>query len=151
RAALGAALFVALSPALVLYTPALMTEGLVATGLVALAWLSLVIADAARDSARAFWVMLVLVGAAVTLGRPPSVLLMPLFGWVAAGSRAPLRRRLGSALMATALTVAACLPWTARNCARMDRCVFVSANGGWNLLIGTFPEGQGAWVGLDGP
>jgi hypothetical protein len=32
----------------------------------------------------------------------------------------------------------------------MERCVFVSANGGWNLLIGTFPEGEGAWVALDG-
>jgi len=28
--------------------------------------------------------------------------------------------------------------------------MLVSANGGWNLLIGTFPEGNGAWVALDG-
>jgi hypothetical protein len=31
----------------------------------------------------------------------------------------------------------------------MDRCVFVSANAGWNLLIGTAAEGKGAWIALD--
>jgi len=41
-------------------------------------------------------------------------------------------------------------PWTLRNCERLDRCVFVSANGGWNLLIGTFAEGRGGWVAVDG-
>src|SRR5690606_31771788 len=41
-------------------------------------------------------------------------------------------------------------PWVARNCDKMERCLFVSANGGWNLLIGTFPEGKGAWVALEG-
>jgi len=41
------------------------------------------------------------------------------------------------------------LPWTLRNCARLDRCAFVSANAGQNLLIGTSPLGKGGWVGLD--
>jgi hypothetical protein len=33
----------------------------------------------------------------------------------------------------------------------MDGCVFVSANGGWNLLIGTLPEGQGSFAPIAGP
>ena len=32
----------------------------------------------------------------------------------------------------------------------MDRCVFVSANGGWNLLIGSAPEANGAWIPIEG-
>jgi 4-amino-4-deoxy-L-arabinose transferase-like glycosyltransferase len=150
KLALVAAAFVALSPALAFYTPALMTEGLVATGLAGLAWLSLVVSERPRDKAWAAWGALVVVGGAVTLVRPQSILLLPVFGFVAAGASATWKRRAFAAFGVTLLAGACCLPWTARNCARMDRCVFVSANGGWNLLIGTFPEGQGAWVALDG-
>jgi hypothetical protein len=32
----------------------------------------------------------------------------------------------------------------------MDGCVFVSANGGWNLLIGTLPEGRGSFAPIAG-
>jgi hypothetical protein len=41
-----------------------------------------------------------------------------------------------------------CAPWTLRNCQRMGRCVLVSANGGWNLLIGTAEQAKGAWIAL---
>ncbi len=150
KLALVAAAFVALSPALVLYTPALMTEGLVATGLIVLAWLSLIVSERPREKTWAAWGALIVVGGAVTLVRPQSILLMPVFGFLAAGANATWKRRALAAFGVTLLAGACCLPWTARNCARMDRCVFVSANGGWNLLIGTFPEGQGAWVALDG-
>jgi hypothetical protein len=51
--------------------------------------------------------------------------------------------------LTTAFSLAVCLPWTARNCARLDRCVFVSANGGWNLLIGAGPGATGAWVPIE--
>jgi len=30
----------------------------------------------------------------------------------------------------------------------MDRCLLVSANGGWNLLIGTAEQAKGAWIAL---
>ncbi len=53
-------------------------------------------------------------------------------------------------LFVTGVALAVCLPWTLRNCARMDRCVFVSANGGWNLLIGSAPEANGAWIPIEG-
>jgi hypothetical protein len=32
----------------------------------------------------------------------------------------------------------------------MDRCALVSANGGWNLLIGTLPEARGSFIALEG-
>lgn len=151
KASLAGAGFVALSPGLVAYTPALMTEGLVATCLAVAAWLAVVSGERGQGHRLGLGALLVLVGGAATLVRPQSVLLMPLFGVVASGAAAPFKKRVGAALVITSLAVAVCLPWTARNCARMDRCVFVSANGGWNLLIGTFPEGEGAWVALDGP
>jgi hypothetical protein len=49
----------------------------------------------------------------------------------------------------TALGVATCLPWTVRNCTRLDTCAFVSANGGWNLYIGTSARGEGGWAPLE--
>lgn len=43
------------------------------------------------------------------------------------------------------VAVACCLPWTARNCFRMQRCALVSVNGGWNLLIGSQTR-EGGWA-----
>ncbi len=151
RVAAFAALFVAASPSLVAYTPALMTEGLVATGLVVSGWCALVVRESAGRRRFAVGALLCLVTGLTVLVRPQSVLLAPVLGWCAAGAGVSAARRFLGAALVTAMSVAVCAPWTARNCARMDRCVFVSANGGWNLLIGTFPEGQGAWVALDGP
>jgi hypothetical protein len=36
-----------------------------------------------------------------------------------------------------------------RNCSRLESCVFVSANGGWNLFIGSAPEGEGHFIPID--
>jgi hypothetical protein len=66
--------------------------------------------------------------------------------------RCGLRQALGFAVgagLATVIAVGCCLPWTFRNCAKMERCVFISANGGWNLFIGTSPLGRGAWTSID--
>jgi 4-amino-4-deoxy-L-arabinose transferase-like glycosyltransferase len=146
-AALTAGLLVALSPTLVLYTPALMTEGPVASVLGLAAWVALRAESATRR--RAAWLALLagLAGAA-TLLRPQSLLFAPLLGYWAA--RGGWRARLPAAALVTAGAFALCAPWTLRNCREMGRCVMVSANGGWNLLIGTFPEGAGAWVPLEG-
>jgi hypothetical protein len=79
-----------------------------------------------------------------TLLRPQTLLIAPLLGLMSA--RAGLRRRLVAAAATTALAIAVCLPWTLRNCARMDRCVLVSANAGWNLLIGATPGAGGTFA-----
>jgi hypothetical protein len=60
------------------------------------------------------------------------------------------RRRIASAALVTAVTLAVVSPWTARNLVRMDRVVLVSANGGWNLLIGSVPGATGTFVPIEG-
>jgi len=149
RQALIAALLLALHPGLVFYTPALMTEGVTAEVLVIATWLSLRVGSSAGFR----WRLLGL-GAclgALCLVRPQILILAPIFGFFALESREPrYGERALRGLLVTGLALAVCLPWTLRNCARMDRCVFVSANGGWNLLIGSAPEANGAWIPIEG-
>ena len=140
--ALLAALAVALHPALVGYTPALMTEGIVAA-LVAVAALVVVSARRGRGSHASLFGLGVLFGIA-TLVRPQTILLAPCFGALVPLSG--MRRRAISAALTTIVAVAVCTPWMIRNCARMERCVFVSANGGWNLLIGAGKHATGTWL-----
>jgi 4-amino-4-deoxy-L-arabinose transferase-like glycosyltransferase len=146
--AIGAGLALALHPALVPYTAAVMTEGVTAAILVVAAAL----AARAREGPRpARWVALagVVMGVA-TLVRPQSLVLAPVLGALAAGEGARWRQRLSRAGVLLAIAASVCLPWTARNCKRLDRCALVSVNGGWNLLIGTQTR-DGAWARVDVP
>ena len=140
RGALLAGFAVALHPALAFYTPALMTEGVVGSLIVVAAWLIV----RARDTGWLAVAGLGLVLGAATLMRPQTLLLAPVFGLLSA--RAGVRDRLVRATAASLLAFAVCLPWTLRNCVRMDRCVLVSANGGWNLLIGASPSANGTFA-----
>ncbi len=146
RLARFGALAVALHPTLLFYTPALMTEVPVAALLATLAWVALA---KARFHHTLLWLLaLGVLGGLITLLRPQSLLFVPVFAFVgASGER--LRTRLGTSLSATLMAIVVCLPWTFRNCAKMERCVFVSANGGWNLLIGTSEKGHGGFISLD--
>lgn len=155
-AALTAGLLVALHPTLVAYTPALMTDGVAATPVALCAWVAVrsVPVDTGRTFARIICLGL-LMGVA-SLVRPQLILIAPVFGALAGwwGSRERRGRRLlwrivCTSVGVTALAVATCVPWTMRNCARMGQCVLISANGGWNLLIGTHESAHGAWVALD--
>ena len=136
-------LLAAIDRSLFFYTPALMTEGDTAALLALIGFLAV--------SARARGVVsLLLLGAlsgALVLVRPQALVLAPVFGAVAAerGWRARLLR----AAIVSAVAVAVCLPWTLRNCSRLDHCAFVSANGGWNLFIGSAPKATGRWVSID--
>ncbi|MEO8904910.1 MAG: glycosyltransferase family 39 protein [Polyangiaceae bacterium] len=149
RQALLAGLLLALHPGLVCYTPALMTEGVSAELLVIAAWLALRVGSGRGRLGR-----LALLGACLgvlTLIRPQLLILAPVFGFFSCNSGQPqYRERALRALFVGLMAVAVCLPWTLRNCARMDRCVFVSANGGWNLLIGAAPQANGAWIPIEG-
>jgi hypothetical protein len=80
-----------------------------------------------------------------TLVRPQCLLLAPVVGAIGAGRQVASRRRWWGAVTACVMALCVCLPWTLRNCAHMERCALVSVNGGWNLLIGTQPEGAGGW------
>jgi len=150
RWARAGALATALHPALVLYTPALMTEGVTS------ALLTIALACAARASRLALpgsggapsaRLAAGLALGVATLVRPQSIVLAPLFGGLAGRGA---RGRALAALVVTCVALACCAPWTARNCARMGRCALVSVNGGWNLLIGVQSE-SGAWAPLDAP
>ncbi len=145
RAALAAGLFVALEPALVLYTPALMTE--------AVAGSLLVTAGAVAASARPEKAPLRALVSGLVLGmavlvRPELLLLSPIIGVLAAQGRGA-RRVLASMAVVLGASLAVCAPWTFRNCARLDRCALVSVNGGWNLYIGSSPLGRGGWASIE--
>ena len=146
KLALAGGLALALHPALVPYTAALMTEGVTASLLVIATALAARGRDAARGPRRIAW--LVSSGLALglaTLVRPQSLALAPLLGFLAVrpDPRA-LVRRAGTSIVMTALALAVCAPWTLRNCRRMQQCALVSVNGGWNLAIGTQTK-EGGW------
>jgi len=121
-----------LHPGLIAYCPLVMTEIPSAFLLVLLVW--------TLRHFRGRWHAAILGGlilGAMTLMRPASLLLVPLIAlseprpW----TRAALR---SAATLGIALLVV--LPWTIRNCQRMDGCALVSTNGGWNLAIGAITE-----------
>jgi 4-amino-4-deoxy-L-arabinose transferase-like glycosyltransferase len=148
KAALLGALVVALHPALVPYTAAIMTEGVTAALLAIAAALGVVARRAGRPAlARA--AAAIVLGMA-TLVRPQCIILAPLLGALAVPARVPWARRLWASVAVTAIAIACCAPWTVRNCVRMNRCALVSVNGGWNLLIGAQTE-SGAWAPVDVP
>lgn len=149
KSALWAGIIAALHPGLVMYTPALMTEGVVAALLACAAW-----AASASQRTTTGHKTLGLGGALIvgvaTLMRPQCLLLAPVFGALAAPRGASRARRLGWAAAALCVAALSCAPWTLRNCERMGRCAFVSVNGGWNLLIGVGTS-SGGWAPLEVP
>jgi 4-amino-4-deoxy-L-arabinose transferase-like glycosyltransferase len=151
RWAFAAGAAVALHPALVLYTPAVMTEGVAAALIAVAAWLTSRVRDGGLGR---FSHRLGLIGVALgiaTLVRPQSLVLAPCFGALAAAPDAAWRERAWRALVPTLLVLAVCAPWTVRNCLRMGRCALVSVNGGWNLAIGTDENAKGSWAAIDVP
>jgi hypothetical protein len=145
RLALAAGLAVAIHPVLLPYTPAVMTEGVTASLLL----IAAAVAAQARAAEAPFrWnVVAGLLMGVATLVRPQSIVLAPVLGWLTmAGRSVSAKGRLGllAALLVTATALAVCAPWTARNCAKMERCALVSVNGGWNLAIGTQTD-NGSW------
>jgi 4-amino-4-deoxy-L-arabinose transferase-like glycosyltransferase len=141
-ASVAAGLFVALHPALVPYTAALMTEGVTASLLLIAA---AVVARGRVGERPLRWAAAAgfALGMA-TLVRPQSLVLAPLFGALAPRPATVARGRLAAAAVALAVALACVAPWTARNCVRMNRCALVSVNGGWNLLIGA-TSATGGW------
>jgi hypothetical protein len=153
RGAIIAGCVAALHPTLLFYTPALMTEIVSASFLAIGAWIAIDAAESTPARRKVAILGLGLLMGTAMLVRPQQVVFAPVLGWLAmrgaASSRSGWRRQLFGAGVVTALAVASCLPWTYRNCERMGRCMLVSANAGWNLLIGTSAEGNGAWVAVD--
>ncbi len=162
RRARLAASMVGLHPTLLLYVPLMMTELVSAALLLVCGALALERPTTRRGQLCLLGALGVLLGL-TTLIRPQLLLFAPalgaLFGLrqsVAEGAtdgcprRAPRLLKIGfSALSVTLVAVGLCLPWTLRNCDKMKSCVFVSANAGWNLLIGTSERGRGGFISID--
>ena len=162
----GAALVVALHPALVPYTAALMTEAATAALLVvAASFATGARASADRDanaapgaapsaapsvSASAWMAGAGLVLGLATLVRPQCLALAPVLGAFAVSGRAAARARCRAIAVVTLVAMICVAPWTVRNCERMNRCALVSVNGGWNLLIGATTR-SGAWQPMSVP
>jgi hypothetical protein len=154
RGARWAALAVALHPTLILYTAALMTEAAAAAVLVLLAAAALHL----RAAQRPWWLraLLGIGGAVLVLLRPQLLPMLPVLGaiaiWVPPSAPRALfwRTKLRGSLEVLCVGLLCVLPWTLRNCSKMDGCVLVSANGGWNLLIGTLPEARGSFAPIAG-
>ena len=144
--ALAGGVALALHPALLPYTAALMTEGVTASLLVIAAGC----ADRARIGARGWIIATGLVIGVATLVRPQCLVFAPVLGLLAVPPDTPIARRLSFAAGITVLALAVCAPWTARNCQKMERCALVSVNGGWNLAIGTQTK-DGGWAPIDVP
>lgn len=149
RAARWAGLAVALHPGLLAYTPALMTEG-VCAALLALPFAAALAGRAATT--RRQYVLWLVAGAllgATALVRPQALLLVPFVAWLA--GKGGWRARGAAAVLVIAGTAMALLPWSLRNEQAFRRPLVVSANSGWNLLIGTEPTAQGHWKPLEAP
>jgi len=150
RGARWAGAVVALHPALLSYTPAIMTEG-VASALLAVPF-ALTLAARATASPGVRHGLAGLAGVAlgaVSLVRPQLLLLLPLVAWL--GGAGGVVRRWTTAAFVTAGVAASVVPWSVRNERALGRPVLVSANGGWNLLIGTDPDAHGRWRALEAP
>ena len=127
-----AAACAAFHPGLVLYTAVVMSEPLAAMLLLVSLW--------ALKLERPRHLGLILAGAllgASVLVRPSSLVALPLYWFMFEGV---WRRRLRTCVALTTLCFAAILPWTWRNCRRMDGCALVSTNAGWNMAIGALTE-----------
>jgi len=144
----GAALAIALHPALVPYTAAVMTEGVTSALLVVAAALACRARTAVRPAGRLLAAGVT--AALATLLRPESLLLAPILGFFAVAPQASTAQRLARAGAVLAIVLLCVGPWTARNCLRMHRCALVSVNAGWNLLIGATTT-TGGWVPVTVP
>jgi hypothetical protein len=127
-----AALLTAIHPGLIAYSAVVMTEPF--AGFL----IALVIYFIIRAPERKLTLLLagftlalaVLVRPSSLLAAPLLIVLFPFSFWRAVAH---------TAIVGT-LCVLFVLPWTLRNCHRMDGCAFVSTNAGWNLAIGALTD-----------
>lgn len=131
RARVAAGLCV-LHPGLIAYSAVVMSEPLAALLLLGAALCAL--------HYRGRWQAVAYAGALLgfaTLVRPASVVAAPLLLLIAPR---PFGQAAVRALATTLVALVVVLPWTLRNCSRLDGCAWVSTNGGWNLAIGAITD-----------
>lgn len=146
RPALLAALFAALLPGPVLFAPSAMTEPLFGMLLAIALW---ALTRSPAGATRPWLLVAGLVLASATYVRPQALLVAPVLGALSRPHTDSIRSRMLAAIIVTITTIVPVLPWTARNCARIDGCAFVSTNGGSNLAIGAIPRANGQYFALN--
>jgi hypothetical protein len=142
-----AALLCAASPGLISFSALVMTEPVSALCLLLSGFI------AVRFGQNRPFFGAALAGAVLGLGtlvHPSTIAQAPLPAVVLLCARAlrGARKAMTAGALATACALAVVLPWTLRNCRVMDRCAFVSTNGGWNLAIGAFGRATGRFETL---
>jgi len=153
-----AGVLAALHPGLVVYAALVMTEPLAALLTLVAFYLATRSPPSSGGASRKAgstggFVLGALVLGAGALVHPQTLLCAPFFALIEPPAivrriTRPLLARAAAGALACALALAPVLPWTARNCARMDGCALVSTNGGWNLAIGSFPRATGRFETL---
>jgi 4-amino-4-deoxy-L-arabinose transferase-like glycosyltransferase len=131
RARIAAGL-AAVHPGLIAYAAVVMTEPLAA--------LLILGSTLAALRFRGRWQAVVYAGVLLGLAslvRPASLVVGPL---LLLTQPRPLWQAAVRAAATTAVALLVLLPWTVRNCERLDGCVLVSTNGGWNLAIGAITD-----------
>ncbi len=148
---LAAGLF-ALAPGPIVYCSAYMTELLSAAIVLAAIDCALRYFDSGATAFR--WAILcgLLLGYG-GLVRPPALLIAPIIAVVMTpqNKRTLSLQALGYLRTLVLVGVSCCcvvLPWTARNCRKLDGCALVSLNGGSNLWIGADPDANGTYRDL---
>jgi 4-amino-4-deoxy-L-arabinose transferase-like glycosyltransferase len=131
RARIAAGL-AAVHPGLIAYAAVVMTEPLAALLILGSALAALHF----RERWQAMVYAGVLLGLAC-LVRPASLVAGPLLIFT---QPKPWWQAAARAVAATAVALLVVLPWTVRNCERLDGCALVSTNGGWNLAIGAITD-----------
>ncbi len=127
-----AALLVALHPGLIAYSAVVMTEPLAGFLVTLAAW---VVLRGPERLVNHLWAGAILTAA--VLVRPSTLVAAPLLAFIHPRLD---RRVLGRVAAACVICGVGVLPWTVRNCVRMDGCAFVSTNAGWNLAIGAISD-----------
>ena len=127
-----AAVLTAVHPGLIAYSAVVMTEPFAGFLVV----LAVYFVARAPERTSTLWLagttlaMAVLVRPSSLLAAPLMIVLFPFSFW----------RAVTRTAIVSALCVLFVLPWTLRNCHRMDGCAFVSTNAGWNLAIGALTD-----------
>jgi 4-amino-4-deoxy-L-arabinose transferase-like glycosyltransferase len=126
----------------VYYSAALMTESFFIVTLMATLLLTIILAR--RLNEEPTWRLAAALGVTLSLAvllRQLFLLLLPfLFGWLLLAQRPQARvRALAACILASAILVAAILPFTVYNYARFDRLVLLNTNAGYVLFWANHP------------
>lgn len=106
-----------------------------------------ILIEAAGKKNFKWWALCGLALGLCCIGRPNSLLLVPVaVCWVAAVAQGPWKRRVVSALLCLAVVITVITPVTLMNVLVGKRFFLVTYSGSYNLYIGNAPDGTGVFL-----